>query len=103
MSTHRVTLDLPSATFQALQRMVGNGTYENECDAALGVLDELTFPEASLPPSNGRTHDEWVREEAREAFAAYQANPADLYTSAEVKSLLHQDNLSSDTKGLPTT
>jgi len=73
MSTHRVTLELPAASYRNLRRMVESGEYASESEAVADVLLDLGLGPA--PKAGDEVFDRWMREEVLPADDELMANP----------------------------
>ncbi len=89
MSTHRVTLDLPQHSYERLRQMVDSGEYASESDVVAVLLGSETGE--WIPPRDGRSYEEWLRESAAAAYDENAANPSEVYTAEQVLAYLAEE------------
>lgn len=73
MSMHRVTVELPQASYRHLRQMVESGLYPSESDAVADVLlDASLTQDAALKVPDS---DRWMRDEVLAADDVLEADP----------------------------
>jgi len=73
MSTHRVTLELPAASYRNLRKMVESGEYASESEAVAEVLLNIGLEPA--PTIDDSAFERWMRSEVLPADDELEANP----------------------------
>jgi len=86
MRTHRVTVELPQASYRHLRQMVESGLYPSESDAVADVLlDASLTQDAAL---KGADLDSWMRGEVLAADDALEADPTSGLTPEQLRAEL---------------
>ena len=88
MPTHTLTIELSDSAYQSLQHNVESGKYPTADAVIEDALMVLQLPSEALPPADGRSYDEWIRDEATLAWDEHMTNPADVYSSQQVLAYL---------------
>jgi len=94
MATHSLTIELSDIAFRTLQDKVSSGRYASVNNVIEDALMDWDLPVEALPPANGRSYDEWMRDEAIAAYDEHLANPGDVYNSQQVLTYLAEQRTS---------
>jgi len=94
MATHTLTIELSDSAYQSLQHNLDSGKYPTVDAVIEEALLVLQLPSEALPPANGRSYDEWLRDEAILAWDEHMANPSDVSTSQQVLAYLADQRVS---------
>ncbi len=94
MPTHTLTIELSDSAYQSLQSNVESGKYPSANAVVEDALMVLQLPSEALPPADGRSHDEWISNEAILAWEEHMANPTEVYSSQQVLAYLADQRVS---------
>lgn len=86
MDTHRVTIDIPEASFNSLRSVVESGKYASETDVILELI-------AQMEPDLGDDQEEfkaWMLEDVLPAIEEFDADPSSAFTPEQLRIHLAQ-------------
>jgi Arc/MetJ-type ribon-helix-helix transcriptional regulator len=94
MATHSVTIQLSENAFQSIKHRLDSGRYATVEDVIEEALSDLDLSTEAMPVDLDRAYAPWSRDEAIAAYDEFMANPAEVYTSQQVRAYLAEQRAS---------